>query len=631
MLDVFSEKEKAALWRLSLAAGLYILLLILSKAGPLNGMAEQEGAAGVLMFILFLIPYLIVGYDVILKAAGNIRRGRVFDENFLMMLATFGAFGVRSYSEAVAVMLFYQIGELFQDHAVEKSRKSISDMMDIVPEYANLEVGPNLTQVDPEGIAVGSMIVIKPGERVPLDGIVEEGDSVVDTAALTGESLPRHVKAGDTVYSGSVNGSGTLRVKTTCEYEDSTAARILELVEDASFRKARMENFITRFAKYYTPAVTIGAVILALLPPLLAGGSWSDWIHRACIFLIVSCPCALVISVPLGFFGGIGAASSAGALVKGSNYLEAMADVKTVLFDKTGTLTTGQFSVTGMKAVRGTEDNLIETAALAEGYSDHPIAESIFAKYGLSPDMTRVERSEETAGHGIHAWIDGDEVFVGNARLMEQQGIQVEPVSDPGAVIHVARGGTALGWIVVADTPKESAAKALREIRAMGVDRIVMLTGDREEAAGYIADELGVNEYHAGLLPGEKVSILEEFLSHAGKKDKVAFVGDGINDAPVLMRADIGVAMGSMGSDAAIEAADIVIMDDELSRLSAIIRIARKTMRIVRENIVFALGVKLLVLIMGALGMANMWEAVFADVGVAVIAILNSMRTLRAR
>ncbi|MBR2779645.1 MAG: cadmium-translocating P-type ATPase [Firmicutes bacterium] len=629
MAQKFSEKEKKELKRILLAAVLYAAVLLLTEFGPLAGGAEKGIVYEVLTIVLFLIPYLIVGYDVILTAAQNIRRGRVFDENFLMMLATFGAFGVRSYSEAVAVMLFYQVGEFFQDHAVAKSRQSISDMMDIVPEYANLEVGSNLTQVDPEGVSVGSIIVIKPGERVPLDGVITDGESVIDTAALTGESMPRSVSPGMEIYSGCVNGSGTLRVRTTCEYEDSTVARILELVEDASFRKARMENFITRFAKYYTPAVTIGAVILALIPPLVTGGGWSGWIHRACIFLIVSCPCALVISVPLGFFGGIGAASGAGVLVKGSNYLEAMADVRTVLFDKTGTLTTGQFSVTGIHAVHGTEEELLETAALAEGYSDHPIARSIVEKYGKPLDMSRTAVSEEAAGHGIHARIDGEEVFVGNARLMEQQGIRAEKVSDPGTVIHVARGGILLGWIVISDRPKPNAAEALQDIRRMGVQNIVMLTGDREEAARGIAEELGVQEVHAGLLPDQKVQILEDYLARSGGKDKVAFVGDGINDAPVLMRADIGVAMGSMGSDAAIEAADVVIMDDELGRMSTIIRIARKTMRIVKENIVFALGVKFLVLVLGAIGLANMWEAVFADVGVAVIAILNSMRTLR--
>ncbi len=631
MLSNFSGKEKKNLRRILLASVLYITVLLLTEYGPLAGYEESRNLLWIPALALFLIPYLIIGYDVILKAAQNIRNGRIFDENFLMMLATFGAFGVRSYSEAVAVMLFYQIGEFFQDHAVESSRKSISDMMDIVPEFANLEVGPNLTQVDPDGVAVGSVIVIKPGERVPLDGIVLDGESVIDTAALTGESLPRSVEPGSEIYSGCVNGSGTLRVKTTCEYDDSTVARILELVEDASFRKARMENFITRFAKYYTPVVTIGAVLLALLPPLIIGGAWSEWIRRACIFLIVSCPCALVISVPLGFFGGIGAASRAGVLVKGSNYLEAAADIRSILFDKTGTLTTGKFSVTALKVLSGTEENLLETAALAEGYSDHPIALSIVKKYGKQLDMTRVEQSEEETGHGIRAVIDGAEVLAGNARMMQLHGIETEHVSETGTVVHVAKDGILLGWIVIADTPKESAPEALLEIRRMGVQRIVMLTGDRQEAAQHVADELGVTEVHAGLLPGEKVRILEEFLDRSGEREKVAFVGDGINDAPVLMRADLGIAMGNMGSDAAIEAADIVIMDDELSRLGAIIRIAGKTMRIVKENIVFALFVKLLVLILGAIGLANMWEAVFADVGVAVIAILNSMRTLKAK
>ena len=503
--------------------------------------------------------------------------------------------------------------------------------MDICPEYANIEEDGVLKQVDPDDVEVGSIIVVKPGERIPLDGIVVEGESLIDTAALTGESVPRSAKAGDEIISGCVNGSGTLKVKTTKEFDDSTVAKILELVENASSKKAKVENFITRFAKYYTPVVTIGAVILAILPPLILGGGWAEWIQRACIFLVISCPCALVISVPLGFFGGIGAASKIGVLVKGSNYLEAVAEMTTIVFDKTGTLTKGEFKVTDVITENGSKEELIELAALGEGYSNHPIANSIREAYGKELDLNRVTNTEEIAGHGIKAVIDGKTVLLGNEKLMKSESIFYTSCKSMGTVVYVACNGVFEGAVVISDTIKDGAKEAIRDMKQVGVRHTVMLTGDRREAAETVAQTLGIDEVHAELLPGGKVEQVEALLKAEKEKERLAFVGDGINDAPVLTRADIGIAMGSMGSDAAIEAADIVLMDDDVTKIASVVKIARKTLRIVKQNIVFALAIKALVLILGALGMANMWEAVFADVGVSVIAILNSMRTLNEK
>ena len=618
-----TKKQKKMLYRIIITFILFSILMVTEHLGML------EKFNTIVLFIIYLIPYLVIGYDIVWKAARNIKNGQIFDENFLMMIATFGAFGVQEYSEAVAVMLFYQVGELFQGYAVGKSRQSISAMMDICPEYANVEEDGNLVQVDPDDVEIGTVIVIKPGERIPLDGVVVEGESMIDTAALTGESVPRRAVAGDEIISGCVNGSGTLKVRTTKEFDDSTVAKILELVENASSKKSKTENFITRFAKYYTPVVTIGAVILAVLPPLILGGGWGDWIQRACIFLVISCPCALVISVPLGFFGGIGAASKIGVLVKGSNYLEAVAEMTTIVFDKTGTLTKGEFKVSELKPANCTEAELLELAALGEGYSTHPIANSIKEAYEQNIDMNRVSDAEEEAGHGVNFKIDGQEVLIGNEKLMKAHQIEYVPCESVGTIVYVAKAGTFAGAIVISDTIKEGAKEAIHDMKQVGVKKCVMLTGDRQAAAQAVADELALDEVHAELLPGDKVSQVETLLSSQENKEKLAFVGDGINDAPVLSRADIGIAMGSMGSDAAIEAADVVLMDDDVRKIASVVKIARKTLRIVKQNIVFALAVKALVLILGALGMANMWEAVFADVGVSVIAILNSMRALK--
>ena len=620
-----TKKQKKMLYRIIVTFLLFAVLMVCEHTGGMDGWNK------IVLFVIYLVPYLVIGYDIVYKAARNISHGQVFDENFLMMIATFGAFGVGEYSEAVAVMLFYQVGELFQGYAVGKPRQSISDMMDICPEYANIEEDGVLKQVDPDDVEVGSIIVVKPGERIPLDGIVVEGESLIDTAALTGESVPRSAKAGDEIISGCVNGSGTLKVKTTKEFDDSTVAKILELVENASSKKAKVENFITRFAKYYTPVVTIGAVILAILPPLIIGGGWAEWIQRACIFLVISCPCALVISVPLGFFGGIGAASKIGVLVKGSNYLEAVAEMTTIVFDKTGTLTKGEFKVTDVITENGSKEELIELAALGEGYSNHPIANSIREAYGKELDLNRVTNTEEIAGHGIKAVIDGKTVLLGNEKLMKSESIFYTSCKSMGTVVYVACNGVFEGAVVISDTIKDGAKEAIRDMKQVGVRHTVMLTGDRREAAETVAQTLGIDEVHAELLPGGKVEQVEALLKAEKQKERLAFVGDGINDAPVLTRADIGIAMGSMGSDAAIEAADIVLMDDDVTKIASVVRIARKTLRIVKQNIVFALAIKALVLILGALGMANMWEAVFADVGVSVIAILNSMRTLNEK
>lgn len=624
------KKQKIMLYRIIAAAVIYVPLFVLEHMGKLEFQSEIP-----VQFLLFMIPYLIVGWDIIYRAVRNISHGQVFDENFLMCIATFGALGVKEYSEAVAVMLFYQIGELFQSYAVNRSRQSISAMMDICPEYANIEEDGKLKQVDPDDVEIGTEIVIKAGERVPLDGVVVSGTSFVDTSALTGESVPREVTEGSEIISGCVNGSGLLKVRTTKEFDDSTVAKILELVENASSKKAHVENFITKFAKYYTPIVVCAAVVLAFLPPIILGGGFAEWIQRACIFLVISCPCALVISVPLGFFGGIGAASKQGVLVKGSNYLEALSEMKTIVFDKTGTLTKGEFVVSEVIPNGWEKEGLLEVAALAEGYSDHPISAALKKAYEEAElgelSMDRVEQAEDIAGHGIKAKIDGRVVYAGNAKLMEEKGVEYEPCTVPGTVVYLAAEKEFLGTIVISDTVKPEAKRAIAQLKQSGVKKTVMLTGDRKDVGEAVAESLGIDEVYTDLLPGDKVDKVEALLGELGEKEKLGFVGDGINDAPVLSRADIGIAMGSMGSDAAIEAADVVLMDDNILKISSIMRIAGKTLQIVHQNIVFALGVKVLVLILGALGMANMWEAVFADVGVSVIAILNSMRTLKVK
>lgn len=623
----------------------FIVYIPLAVADHMEALPEELGTWGKLA--VYLVPYVLIGWDIVYKAFRNIKNGQVFDENFLMSVATFGAFGIGEYSEAVAVMLFYQVGELFQSYAVNRSRQSITELMDICPEYANIEEDGQLKQVDPDDVQVGDIIVVKAGERIPLDGKVVFGDSMVDTSALTGESVPRKAGVGDDVISGCVNGSGLLRVQVTKEFDDSTVAKILELVENASSKKAQVENFITRFARYYTPIVVIAAVVLAVLPPLLLGQSWSEGVRRACTFLVISCPCALVISVPMSFFSGIGAASRRGVLVKGSNYLEALSQMDTIVFDKTGTLTKGEFKVTEIHLADGsvpagnaigvnTADadlsgeklGLLELAALAESYSDHPISRSIKDAWGSAIDMNRVSDTEEISGHGVKAVIDGHVVLAGNSKLMKEMQVGYRECPSIGTVVYVAEDGVFKGSIVISDTIKEEAYKAIHDLKKVGVRRTVMLTGDKKEVGEAVASRLGLDEVHAELLPDGKVAKVEELLAGLHGKDKLAFVGDGINDAPVLSRADIGIAMGSMGSDAAIEAADIVLMDDDPSKISDVVRISRKTMSIVKQNIIFALGVKAIVLLMGAFGMANMWEAVFADVGVSVIAILNAMRAL---
>ncbi len=630
-----NKKQKAMLARIIAAFVIYIPLMIADKAGMFEHLSWP------VMFCLYLIPYLVVGWDIIYKAVRGIKNGQVFDENFLMAVATFGAFGVQEYSEAVAVMLFYQVGELFQSYAVNRSRQSITDLMDICPEYANIEKNGLLQQVDPDDVPVGAVIVVKPGERIPLDGKVIAGESMIDTSALTGESVPRRVRPGDEIISGCVNGSGLLRAEVTKEFDDSTVSRILELVENASSKKAKVENFITRFARYYTPAVVATAAILAVIPPLVLGGGFGEWIRRACIFLVISCPCALVISVPLSFFGGIGAASKIGVLVKGGNYLEALSEMSVIVFDKTGTLTKGEFKVSEIRPEGVTEEELLETAALAEGYSDHPISKSVRDAWtgredrsGGSDDhlaLNRVKDAQEISGQGVCALVDGKQVLAGNEKLMKAHNISYKPSTEPGTTVYVARDGRFIGTIVISDTVKEGAKEAIEALKQAGVKKTVMLTGDRRAVGEAVAARLGLDEVHAELLPGDKVIEVEKLLETETGKEKVAFVGDGINDAPVLSRADIGIAMGSMGSDAAIEAADVVLMDDDPRKIAAVVRISRKTMVIVKENIVFALGVKALVLLMGAVGVATMWEAVFADVGVSVIAILNAMRALRTK
>lgn len=611
-----SKKQKKTLVRILVSAALLVAAVLI----PIEGIARLA---------LFLIPYAVIGWDVLWKAVRNIAHGQVFDENFLMAIATVGAFIVGEYPEGVAVMLFYQVGELFQSYAVGRSRQSITALMDIRPDYANIEKDGKLVQVDPEDVAVGDAIVIKAGEKIPLDGVVLEGSSAVDTAALTGESLPRDVAPGDNVVSGCINQSGLLRVRVTKVFGESTVAKILDLVENTSSKKAHAENFITRFARYYTPVVVIGAVLLALIPPLFFNGLWSDWLQRALIFLVISCPCALVISIPLSFFGGIGGASKQGILVKGSNYLEALAQTEVVVFDKTGTLTKGTFQVTAVHPDKIDQNQLLELAALAESYSEHPISRSLREAYKNPIDSSRVTDVEEISGHGVRAKVDGHEVCAGNGKWMDQIGAKWHNCHKVGTVVHVAVDGVYAGHIVISDQVKPDAAWAVRALKRSGVKKTVMLTGDAKAVGEAVAREIGIDEVHTELLPGDKVDQVERLLKEKSEKGKLAFVGDGINDAPVLSRADIGIAMGGLGSDAAIEAADVVLMDDKPSKLAAAMQISRKTLRIVRQNIVFALGIKLLFLALGAFGLANMWEAVFADVGVSVIAILNASRALR--
>lgn len=636
-----NKKQKRTRNRIVAALAIFAVVFAVTEFVPLAQYVGGETNALYLEFVLFLIPYLIAGYDVLLKAARNIGNGQVFDENFLMTIATVGAFALVLFpdsqphmAEGAAVMLFYQVGELFQGYAVGKSRQSIADMMDIAPDFANVMRDGKLVQVDPHEIGVGDEIVVKPGERVPLDGTIVEGSTQLDTAALTGESVPRHVEEGAEVISGCVNMTGKITVKVSKPFEQSTVSRILELVESASEKKAQTENFITRFARYYTPIVTIGALVLAVLPPLLFGQSWSDWIERGLTFLVVSCPCALVISVPLSFFGGIGGASRLGILVKGGNYLEALSHTETVVFDKTGTLTNGSFNVVAVHPDAAAEvdpDLILSIAAHAEAYSDHPIAVSVKEAFTGEIDQSRIADVREEGGHGVRAVVDERVVLVGNDKLMREEGIAYHDCELTGTILHVSIDGKYAGHIIIADVVKEDAAECIKRLHAAGVKKTVMLTGDRAEVAKAVAEKLGLDEYHGKLLPEDKVSQVERLLGETSEKGKLAFVGDGINDAPVLTRADIGIAMGAMGSDAAIEAADIVLMDDKPSKIASAIRIARKTMRIVWQNIVFALGVKFAVLVLAAVGLATMWLAVFADVGVAILAILNAMRCMRVK
>ena len=625
-------KRGKEILRVSIGAALFVAaVIIVALATPALDSLQATLPYPLLSLVIFLVPYLVLGWPVLKKAARNIAAGHVFDENFLMCVATIGALCLAEFPEAVAVMLFYQIGDLFEDYAVDKSRDSIAEMMDICPEQAYIERNGEIEAVDPDEVEIGTIIVVRPGERVPLDGVIVKGETELDTAALTGESLPRNVFTGDPIASGSINLSSTIYIETTKEFEDSTVSRILELVEDAASEKAPMENFITRFARYYTPIVCLLALLIAIIPPFFTGFDWADWVQRALIFLVVSCPCALVISVPLSFFGGIGGSSKRGILIKGSNYLEALSHVKTILFDKTGTITKGTFSVSKIEPIGMSREELLRIAAMAEAYSNHPIALSIRKEHEAPLDLDRVSETTEIAGQGVRCVIDGQVVLAGNARLMEANGIVAAMNETKTTVLHIAIDGEYRGSIEVEDTIKEDSVEAIQRIKELGVAHTVMLTGDREEVAAHIAHEAGLDEYHASLLPEGKIDFLRSYLDEAPKGEKVAFVGDGINDAPALIRSDVGIAMGAMGSDAAIEAADIVFMDDKLSRLADGIGISRKTMRIVYQNIVFALGVKLLVLVLAALGIANMWEAIFADVGVSVIAILNAMRALKVK
>ena len=615
-----NKKQKKMLIRIIIAAVLIVVFSLLP-------------AEGYLRFVLFMIPYLVIGYDILKKAFKGILNKQVFDENFLMAVATVGAILLGDYSEGVAVMLFYQIGELFQSYAVGKSRRNISELMDIRPDYANIEKDGTLEQVDPDEVEIGTIIVVQPGEKVPIDGVITEGTSTLNTSALTGESLPRDAKAGDEVISGCINMTGLLKIRTTKEFGESTVSKILELVENSSSRKSKSENFISKFAKYYTPAVCYGAIALALIPPivLLIMGKpavWGDWIYRALTFLVISCPCALVISIPLSFFAGIGGASNQGILVKGSNYLETLAQTKYVVFDKTGTMTQGVFEVSGIHHNEMPDEKLLEYAALAECSSSHPISKSLQKAYGKPIDRNRVTDIEEISGNGVIAKVDGISVAAGNTKLMNRLGIAYQDCHHVGTVVHMAIDGKYAGHILISDIIKPHAKEAIAELKKAGISKTIMLTGDSKRVADQVAGELGIQEVYSELLPADKVSRVEELLNQKSEKDKLAFVGDGINDAPVLSRADIGIAMGALGSDAAIEAADIVLMDDDPLKISKAIKIARKCIRIVYENIYFAIGIKVLCLILGALGIANMWMAIFADVGVMIIAVLNAIRTL---
>ena len=615
-----NKKQKKMLIRIIIAAVLIVVFSLLP-------------AEGYLRFVLFMIPYLVIGYDILKKAFKGILNKQVFDENFLMAVATVGAILLGDYSEGVAVMLFYQIGELFQSYAVGKSRRNISELMDIRPDYANIEKDGTLEQVDPDEVEIGTIIVVQPGEKVPIDGVITEGTSTLNTSALTGESLPRDAKAGDEVISGCINMTGLLKIRTTKEFGESTVSKILELVENSSSRKSKSENFISKFAKYYTPAVCYGALALAFIPPivlLIMGKSamWGDWIYRALTFLVISCPCALVISIPLSFFAGIGGASNQGILVKGSNYLETLAQTKYVVFDKTGTMTQGVFEVSGIHHNEMPDEKLLEYAALAECSSSHPISKSLQKAYGKPIDRNRVTDIEEISGNGVIAKVDGISVAAGNTKLMDRLGIAYQDCHHVGTVVHMAIDGKYAGHILISDIIKPHAKEAIAELKKAGISKTVMLTGDSKRVADQVAEELGIQEVYSELLPADKVSRVEELLNQKSEKDKLAFVGDGINDAPVLSRADIGIAMGALGSDAAIEAADIVLMDDDPLKISKAIKIARKCIRIVYENIYFAIGIKILCLILGALGIANMWVAIFADVGVMILAVLNAIRTL---
>lgn len=615
-----NKKQKKMLIRIIIAAVLIVVFSLLP-------------AEGYLRFVLFMIPYLVIGYDILKKAFKGILNKQVFDENFLMAVATVGAILLGDYSEGVAVMLFYQIGELFQSYAVGKSRRNISELMDIRPDYANIEKDGTLEQVDPDEVEIGTIIVVQPGEKVPIDGVITEGTSTLNTSALTGESLPRDAKAGDEVISGCINMTGLLKIRTTKEFGESTVSKILELVENSSSRKSKSENFISKFAKYYTPAVCYGALALAFIPPivLLIMGKpamWGDWIYRALTFLVISCPCALVISIPLSFFAGIGGASNQGILVKGSNYLETLAQTKYVVFDKTGTMTQGVFEVSGIHHNEMPDEKLLEYAALAECSSSHPISKSLQKAYGKPIDRNRVTDIEEISGNGVIAKVDSISVAAGNTKLMNRLGIAYQDCHHVGTVVHMAIDGKYAGHILISDIIKPHAKEAIAELKKAGISKTVMLTGDSKRVADQVAEELGIQEVYSELLPADKVSRVEELLNQKSEKAKLAFVGDGINDAPVLSRADIGIAMGALGSDAAIEAADIVLMDDDPLKISKAIKIARKCIRIVYENIYFAIGIKILCLILGALGIANMWVAIFADVGVMILAVLNAVRTL---
>ena len=620
-----NKKQKKVFIRIIVAAVLMVVLSLL----PIDGW---------LKFVLFMIPYLVIGHDILLKAWKGILNRQVFDENFLMAVATIGAILLGDYKEGVAVMLFYQIGELFQSYAVGKSRRNISELMDIRPDYANIEKEDGaLEQVDPDEVEIGSVIVVQPGEKVPIDGVIEEGRTSLNTSALTGESLPREAGVGDEVISGCINMSGVLKIRTTKEFGESTVSKILDMVENASSKKSRSENFISKFAKYYTPAVCYGALALAILPPLVRllflgmTPEWGDWVMRALTFLVISCPCALVISIPLSFFAGIGGASNAGVLVKGSNYLETLSETKYVVFDKTGTMTQGVFEVSGVHHSSMDTEKLLEYAALAECHSSHPISKSLKKAYGKPLDPSRVTDVEEISGNGVTAKVDGVRVAAGNSKLMEKLGVDCMECHSVGTVVHMAVNGKYAGHILISDQIKPHAKEAIAALKKCGVKKTIMLTGDRREAARQVAEELGIDEVHSELLPGDKVAQVEKLLDEKGEKEKLAFVGDGINDAPVLSRADIGIAMGALGSDAAIEAADIVLMDDDPLKISKAIRISRKCLRIVYENIYFAIGVKVVCLILGALGIANMWAAIFADVGVMIIAVLNAIRALNVK